>query len=59
MREAILFFLYPAGSLGTAIYLTFFNGDTYNWWNWLILVPINLFLGSIWPIYWTVLHWAF
>ena len=51
--------IYMLGSLGTFIYLTFFDGYAYNAWNWLIAIPINLFLGAIWPIYWALLHWIF
>ena len=36
--------------------LTFFDGYTYTWWNWIIVVPINGFLAEIWPIYWLLLR---
>ena len=39
------------------IYLTFLSGYVYTWWNWIIAVPINIFLATIWPIYWGILHW--
>lgn len=51
----ILAGVYGAGSLLTAGYLTFFDGYTYNAWNWLIAIPVNLFLGTIWPLYWIAL----
>lgn len=57
--ERTLGWVYTLGSLATTIYLTFFDGYIYNAWNWLIAVPVNLFLGSIWPIYWGILHWVF
>lgn len=41
----------------TFVYLTFFDGYIYNAWNWILALPINLFLAQIWPIYWSVLHW--
>lgn len=53
----VLSTIYVIGSFATFAYLTFFDGYIYTWWNWLIAVPINLFLGSIWPIYWAVLQW--
>ena len=53
----VLFAVYQLIAVGTAIYLTFFNDYVYTWWNWIIVVPINVFLGQIWPIYWTVLQW--
>ena len=40
------------GSVGTFIKLSFFDGYIYNWWNWIIAIPVNIFLGEIWPIYW-------
>jgi hypothetical protein len=43
------------GAFSTFIYLTFFDGYEYTWWNWIIAIPINLFLAEIWPIYWLVL----
>lgn len=49
---------YIVGSLATTVYLTFFDGYIYTWWNWLFAFSINLFLGAIWPIYWGILHWV-
>ena len=43
-------------STATQIFLIFFDGYIYNWWNWIIAIPINLFLGEIWPIYWLILR---
>jgi hypothetical protein len=40
----------------TTVFLTFFDGYPYNAWNWLIAVPVNIFLGTIWPIYWLLLR---
>lgn len=39
------------------IYLTFFDGYVYTAWNWTIAIPVNFFLATILPIYWSVLHW--
>lgn len=50
-KEAIFFWVWQLGSIPTLIYLMFFK-SSYNWWNWIILIPINLFLAEIWPIYW-------
>lgn len=44
------------GDLATFVYLTFFSGTDYNWWNWLLIVPLNFFLATIWPLYWLVLR---
>jgi len=47
---------YFVGDLATFIYLVFFDGTQYNWWNWLITVPIDFFLATIWPLYWLVVR---
>jgi hypothetical protein len=54
----ILIWIYLSIDLATFMYLTFFGGYVYNAWNWLIAVPVNIFLSTIWPIYWGVLHWV-
>ena len=51
-----LLWLYISVDAGTFAYLTFFDGYVYTWWNWLVAVPINLFLSTIWPIYWLILR---
>jgi len=48
--------IYFLGDLATFVYLTFFDGYIYTWWNWLIAVPINFFLAQIWPIHWLILR---
>jgi len=53
-RQLIL--LYFGVDAATFVYLTFFDGYVYTWWNWLIAVPINIFLSTIWPIYWLILR---
>lgn len=59
MRNQILIYLYLFIYATTFIYLTFFDGYIYNAWNWLIAIPVNAFLATIWPIYWGILHWLF
>lgn len=56
---ALCMIVYLIGSFVTGVYLTFFDGYPYTWWNWLIVVPLNFFLGSIWPIYWLILRRLF
>jgi hypothetical protein len=48
--------VYQVVSIWTFVYLTFFDGYPYNAWNWLIAVPVNMFLAEIWPIYWIILN---
>ncbi len=58
MRTAALI-VFLLGDALTFAYLMAADWPTLNAWNWLIVVPINLFLATIWPIYWGVLHWLF
>lgn len=48
--------IYELAAWATFGKLTFFDGTIYNWWNWGILLPINGFLGQIWPLYWLILR---
>lgn len=54
--QTVLFWIWAIGDTATFIYLTFFDGFNYNGWNWLIAIPINFFLSTIWPIYWAILR---
>jgi hypothetical protein len=51
----ILLWVYIIGNLATFGKLTFFDDYVYNWWNWIIVLPINEFLAMIWPLYWCVI----
>lgn len=57
--QTFLSYVYGLAAAATTVFLTFFDGYHYNAWNWLIAVPVNFFLGSIWPIYWGLLRWLF
>lgn len=48
--------VYELAAFATFVTLTFFSGYSYTWWNWVIAVPINIFLAEIWPIYWLILR---
>ncbi len=50
----VLSWAYLAGQIATFVFLTFFDGYIYNWWNWLIACAANAFLSAIWPIYWAL-----
>ena len=55
--QKIALIIYFLGDIATFIYLTFFDGYIYNWWNWIVAIPINFSLASIWPLYWLILQW--
>ncbi|MHB9798451.1 hypothetical protein ACYCAX_11635 [Pseudomonas sp. MT3] len=54
--KVVLWSIYWTGNVGTFIKLTFFDGYHYNWWNWMIAIPVNEFLSVIWPLYWAILR---
>lgn len=51
--------IYWIGNLATFGKLMFFNGFNYNWWNWMLAIPLHEFLAAIWPIYWLILRPVF
>ncbi|WP_101339761.1 hypothetical protein [Cereibacter azotoformans] len=51
--------IYSIGGIATFVALIVMDFPDFNFWNWLIILPINLFLAGIWPIYWGLLHWVF
>jgi len=51
---ALPYALYGTGAVATFIKLTFFDGYQYNWWNWIIVVPLNASLAGLWPVYWLI-----
>lgn len=51
--------IYVLGNVGTFIKLTFLDGYQYTWWNWIVALPVNEFLGAIWPVYWAILRPVF
>ena len=48
---------YQLAAAGTFIFLTFLQNYDYNSINWIVVIPINIFLSEIWPVYWAILHW--
>jgi hypothetical protein len=44
------------GGITTFVWLLFFDGNQYNWWNWALIAPISLFLSEIWPLYWLIIR---
>ena len=56
-KEKLAWAVYLIGHVGTFVKLTFFDGYAYNWWNWIIAVPVNVLLAQIWPLYWAIIRW--
>lgn len=62
MKNALVALLIPVYVIGDVVTfgkLTFFDCYAYTWWNWIIAVPLNFILSSLWPIYWGVLRPVF
>lgn len=51
-----LFCIWQIGSVATFAKLSFFDGYIFNGWNWLIAIPVNIFLAEIWPVYWLIIR---
>lgn len=56
MAARIGLIIYQIGALATATKLIFFDGYVYNWWNWIIALPLKIFLSEIWPVYWLIIR---
>ncbi len=54
--QRLLWSLYFLADLATTGFLIWEDWDDMTWWNWIIIVPIDIFLGTIWPIYWLILR---
>ena len=48
--------VWQIGSWVTFVQLTFLDDYVYTWWNWIIVLPINLLLSALWPIFWLILR---
>ncbi len=46
---------YELAVLATLVWLTADSWPRLNWWNWLIVLPINVLLAQIWPLYWGII----
>lgn len=59
MGEQIMGVIYGLGCIVTFIVLCIFDSNTgANGAEWLIVIPINIFLSTIWPVYWGIVHWV-
>jgi len=56
VRRSVLLVAYVVGDIATFVFLMFFDGYHYTWWNWILVVPLNLLISTFWPIYWLVLR---
>lgn len=55
--DRLLVAIYVIGNVATFVFLISQDLPGFNAWNWLVLIPIDLFLAQIWPIYWGILYW--
>ncbi len=59
MGERIALWVYVLGDLATFVYLIAADAPDTHGLAWLVVIPVDLFLATIWPIYWLILHWIF
>lgn len=52
----VVIWAHVIASQATFIFLVIEDWPRLNWWNWIIIFPVNQFLSQIWPIYWLVLR---
>jgi len=53
----VLLLGYQLASLATFVFISFFDGYVYNWWNWIIAIPVTVVFAEIWPLYWAIIRW--
>lgn len=53
----VLLPFYMLCTAATFVYLTFFDDYVYTAFNWIVAIPVNFLLASIWPIYWLIIRW--
>lgn len=52
VMATLLIVAWMTADIGTFAYLMVNDWAYFNAWNWIIMVPINIFLAQLWPIYW-------
>lgn len=48
----IPFLIWGAGNVGTFVYLLSTDAPHFNFWNWVLFLPLDYVLSAIWPIFW-------
>jgi hypothetical protein len=44
--------LFLFGDIATFLYLVISDWDKFNWWNWILIIPLDLVLATLWPMFW-------
>ena len=52
LEQNLFAIVYEVGGIGTFIYLSFFDGLVFNWWNWTLIFGTSFAMGAMWPFYW-------
>ena len=52
LEQNLFTIVYEVGGIGTFIYLSFFDGLVFNWWNWTLIFGTSFVMGAMWPFYW-------
>lgn len=59
MKQSLLIIAgiaYELAAWATFGKLTFFDDYHYNWYNWMIVLPMNTIAGQFWPFYWAIVR---
>ena len=54
---AVIVVIWQITSVISFLKLTFQDGIYYTWWNWIIIIPVNIVVSELWFIYWPVRLW--
>ncbi|WP_168161420.1 hypothetical protein [Oceanicola sp. S124] len=57
--ERYLVPIYLIGDAATFIYLIYKDFPDFNGWNWIFIIPLDMIVAQVWPVYWAILHWVF
>lgn len=50
------YWIYQLAGFATFAFLMSEDSADFNAWNWIVIIPVNIFLSTIWPVYWVILR---
>jgi len=52
LMSHLFLILFLFGYIATFLYLVISDWDKFNWWNWILIIPLDLVLATLWPMFW-------
>jgi hypothetical protein len=52
LMSHLFLILFLFGDIATFLYLVISDWDKFNWWNWILIIPLDLVLATLWPMFW-------